>query len=574
MTYDGQEINQQAIIFSNFDSSLPINPPISKSDFDILIPDTQNLSPSAAITEELINFKESLSAALNNTAVTGSISTLSAATAVSSIATQVGAQGASAASTGASFTILRWFQILEILGNINKINVDVGKGKVSALLELLEEIGNLNLSFLDWSKIKPLAPNVSEEKIRVENEEDSRILEYKTVEHSFILSAKQPRNLIENPYIHEEDIEYETYRRGSRGKVGQERAEVFLIEGETGTVAFITIILWLVTIIVGPRCSPKNKCMSIVNYIYLLLFNIFYFDFEFVAVSELAFHEINTTQPFYLNLSYVMSVFMINILVFESLNSFVLFNKLKKLDGSKAALKKYKESLGYLDEQLFDKYCEGMNLLAIRRGSIFMWMMNFRFIMMIVLIVCFQIMNSTQIALLVLGNGIYFVYFMIKVFKFEIFDSKILKIKFLTQEVSIMVLLTLYLFFDLTESTDIKGNLLGDFLEYLAIVSVLLTALSELLHAMYCIGLQVHQSIKKCREKKKNSVEDAKLGTSKVKNMMKQGLKPTSGRKDGEKDVLFVKKRLVIKKDTHSGKKKKSSIGVKESGDGTLKYLK
>ena len=70
--------------------------------------------------------------------------------------------------------------------------------------------------------------------------------------------------------------------------------------------------------------------------------------------------------------------------------------------------------------------------------------------------------------------------------KFDIFNQAILKVKFLTQEISIMTLILLYWLFHLTSSV-IAGSWVEEILEWLAIVSVALTALSELIHAIYTL---------------------------------------------------------------------------------------
>ena len=93
----------------------------------------------------------------------------------------------------------------------------------------------------------------------------------------------------------------------------------------------LIVFFWLIGSLSNKLLGQNKAFSKFSNISYTLMFNLFYFDLQMVAATELSIHDISIDQPFYLKLSFVLSFVILNIIIYEIISAVILVRKIGKL---------------------------------------------------------------------------------------------------------------------------------------------------------------------------------------------------------------------------------------------------
>ena len=174
--------------------------------------------------------------------------------------------------------IIKLFNILDVVSNLGKINVNFGV-KIQAALAFIDKIEIPEINFL--ASLSPLR----------DREWDSK-----------------------------DSSAYQTLLRGSRGKVTTSNKEVFLGSGQSFIISLLIITFGVCVIPVLSVCLNKNsRILRIFSVFYQTLIGIFFYDFQRITVTEIAMTDYSRISklPFRFWVSLVLSMCLLVVILFE-----------------------------------------------------------------------------------------------------------------------------------------------------------------------------------------------------------------------------------------------------------------
>lgn len=362
-----------------------------------------------------------------------------------------------ASFSGASMVFLiKFFQILEILSNFEKINTKLGDN-----LEIV-------LAFL--SKLEPPEIKTLAKLSPIDDLEDSEG-EYK-----------------------DRDL-FMKYSNGKRGKIIKKNRDVFLFYGQNFLISMLMISSWIFSILLSLCFEDDNWAIKFFTILYRTLLGFFYFDFQMICVAEISSRTILKKQPLYMRFSYFGSLLFVIMTLVDFIRAYkILGKKLKN------------ETLRYDQKLILATYSDEFSEEAIKRGETYLILDNIRFFAIQIFIVTFQLLNHFQAAIIVAFNFIYFFFVVWKLMKKKIFSSKFTKYKFITSEICILIVLVDILIFSLIDKGGFKETLVYRMLETTSIICIIVAVIFELVYVIKSlVGL-----IMKFFQKEKSEEKSAK----------------------------------------------------------------
>ena len=177
--------------------------------------------------------------------------------------------------------------------------MEVGNGRVEALLQAIKIFGDFSITFLEPRKI-------------------------------LRLFDKEPSTKISNTRILEDqnDQVYLASTNGYRYKIGEGKNESFLIENFLGFFAVLLVGLLILKILFIFLNIPKAVVMA--TTMFNIFLGLYLFDIQMICVIELSIHRILSTKNIFYAVSYFLSVAIIVILCFELYRALKVFEKISK----------------------------------------------------------------------------------------------------------------------------------------------------------------------------------------------------------------------------------------------------
>lgn len=406
-----------------------------------------------------------------------------------------------ASFSGSSFVFfIKFFQILEILSNLEKMNVKLGNN-LEIVLVFISRIELPEIKFL--AKLSP-----------IDDLEDTEG-EYKDRE------------------LYLQQI------NGQRGKMIEKNRDVFIIYGQNFILSFLMLSTWIISILVSICLKGDNWFKKTLITLYRTLLGFFYFDFQLICVTEIASRNIFKDQPLSLRISYLTSMAVVSMIFIDLLRAYHIIKKRRR---------DKENDLDYDEKMILSMYTDEMCEEAIDRAEMYLVIDNARFLIIQIFVATFQLLNRFQATLIVIFNLIYFIQVVKKLASKKIFGSKFTTVKFITSEISIMIVLINIFVFSLTENSDFHKSDFYNLLEIISIICILIAVVFELIHV---IKSSVSMIMNICR-KKKNNLKSRKVFPQKKKKIVdekeKEEIKEDESGKEPNQIDPSMKKLLNEKK--------------------------
>lgn len=403
------------------------------------------------------------------------------------------------ASSGSGTTLLymiKLFQILEILSNIAKMNLVLGKN-LKIVLDFIE-----NLTFPEISFIQNLSP------------------------------IKDTSRKDEDYYA------YVKYSRGSRAKMTTKNGDLFIFSGQNFFFSCVMVASWTLSRILQLFLEKNNLFLRTLKIIFVVIFGCLYFDYQIIALTEVGAHDIFKRQKIKFYFSYLASLSFLFISTIEMLRVIRMLDQ--KMDRRKF------DSLSFEQKMIFDLYSEGLSYQRIKKGSKIIVIGKIRFLVIQGIIASLQLLNRVQAFTVFIANGVYCVFlFRSMKAKGKFFDSTMVFFKHVGQELCLMVVLTVIMIFSLTENSEFSKTGFYNIMEIMAIIGIIVAAGLECLSTLTCIVKDIVRNLKKlCKKKPRKTSPRRNSELQKIKKSRRQPIVfKLSNKKEKEETTEFFGKK-------------------------------
>lgn len=390
-------------------------------------------------------------------------------------------------ATGSSsiLYLIKYFQILDILSNLGKLNVKFGE-RLDPLFFLIE-----NLKFPEIDFLKRLS--VIKDYNGIGDDLDARIL----------------------------------YTMGSRGEITKENGEIFIFHSQNFFLSLAILFTYSLSILATTACSCIFPWLfkKIFTCFFNFLLNILYFDFILVAINEISIHRVRIAQPSRFLFSYFTSLAIILVIIWNLIKAYKTVSQ--GLDLKKGIKIRDKKKLTQNENCLAKYFLEDFSKKAIARGVKVSIFSHIRYFSLLIAIVTLQTMSKFQILVCLLFNSIFLLFAFSEIHRLRvpgkkkknvrIFKNFFYKIKFCTQEICIFVVLLSIGMFQLQHGEgNFKDWWIFSLIEIISITSIVVAVISELALVLFGLCFCGCFLIKKVFGKKKKMIK--KMKKNKAKN--------------------------------------------------------
>ena len=326
----------------------------------------------------------------------------------------------SAALGGAGSSVvylIKFFNILEIISNLAKLNVKFGP-KILIVMDFIE-----NLKLPQFGVIAQFSPL---------NDTD-----------------------IDSP-----DIDaYQLIPKGMRGKITTNNQEVFIASGQNFFISCLIIGLFVLLTLLECCLDKKNVILGWVSFLYQMLIGMMFFDYQLICASEVSifnYTNLRNIPPKY-RVSLALSLLMVLLIIYEFYHAY----KMIRYNATKIIFERNtKDNIQIYpnDKLILDKYTEAIKLDSYGAHTYLTLLENLRFFIIQVIVASMQLLNRTQALLVLIINLSYFIFFLKLIFTVDLFSSKLLMFKACVQECCIMVAIITISMFSFTESTSFSES--------------------------------------------------------------------------------------------------------------------
>ena len=337
---------------------------------------------------------------------------------------------------------IKFFNILKILQNLTKINVKIGRN-LSLIISFIKNLQPPELSFLT----NPI----------------------------FQKSENSTEN---NNFWPTESISI----RGSRGKLTREPKNLFIAHESHLPVAVLIIVLFILVALLEQLLSRNSCFLFILSYCYELLVGSYFFNFQMITSTEIGFFNYETLRggEMKYTLSLLASITISNILLGQLMKMKILAEKEELAKPKFITKRKVKEILRPREALIYQRFTLELSDQEIIRKSNFLVWEAARFMLLQVLIATLQLLSRTQSILILIANLVYFLKFIFDIWTRNVFCSKWVLAKYITQEICILVTVFSLTLFSLTEGKILEDSFVYKLVDGLTALSVLIAALSEI----------------------------------------------------------------------------------------------
>ena len=375
--------------------------------------------------------------------------------------------------------LIRFLNIVEIISNLEKININFG-ARIESVIEFIEK-----LKIPEFGTLSRLSP---------------------IQDYSF-------KGADVNAYL--------LNTRGSRGKITTSNGELLIASGQSFIVGVLIIGFWSLSSILSCFLNKKSKVLRVLSFIYQTLLAFVFFDYQLICLAEIAlfdYSKIRKTKFSFL-LSLMMSYVLMLLMAREFFRGFDLVRK--HLNGVNPRKKSKSEGVEHTeaDKQLLDKCSRTINFLDPGAHIYYSLIDKLRFSAIQLAIVSLQLLNRTQALIVLIANSAFFFYFVVLACRVEIFKARYLMDKTILQECCILMTLVTITLFSFTETSRFSSSSIFKVFELATVGCIIATVLSELGVMLVGAYLQLSEIIKKTKRKgSKSDSSPKKLQSPKKKD--------------------------------------------------------
>lgn len=299
--------------------------------------------------------------------------------------------------------MLKYFQIIEVLSNLGKVNIEF-KSNLNILFSILEDLKLPPVKFL-----RKLGPIQSGDPMIVDNNSfnsDSnmgRLLA--EVDEEDVIYIKKYDNGIEKHYTKYTHAYYK-YRRGGRGKMGTSNEDIFLFTGQQFIFSILFGVFWIAIQVSKLVKKNETKVFKIIAYIFRILFSLLIFDYQIVAVAEIAIHDYSKEQPMAYKMSYIWSGLIFFIIIFEIVQAYMTFSKKQEKKYKKHTIQEINSwtekspLISYDQELYYNEMTEGLSDREKTRGNTIILDSIVHFLLLQIIIATLQLTPVFQVTLI------------------------------------------------------------------------------------------------------------------------------------------------------------------------------
>ena len=361
---------------------------------------------------------------------------------------------------GSALTTLKFFNILEVISNISKLNIQFGP----KILVVTDFIGKLNFPEIEFlTRLSPI--------------KDSKI---------------------DDPDVNA----YLIKPRGSRGKMTTSNSEIYLASGKNFIISCTIISLWALLQLLSLFLKKRSIFRRLVAELYQILFGMVFFDYQLICINEISMFDYSTLRK--TNSKFTFSLFLSFLFISLILSEF--YEGFKLLKYKAPLIQEDDPEMKNLDISKNQKLILKKNTEGIKPSSkggqqnYFIWIANLRFFVIQLVIGPLQLLNRTQALLALIVNFCFFIYFWRLVLRESVFQSEFIFVKYIVQESSIMVFIATITLFSFTENSKFSSSTTFKVIEVFTILSLIGAAGAECLAMVANMYLDMTQC---CRKKKK-----------------------------------------------------------------------
>ena len=222
--------------------------------------------------------------------------------------------------------------------------------------------------------------------------------------------------------------------------------DVFIFTGQNFFISILILILFAMMKMMERCLQRSNIFLKIVTKGYQSLISVFFFDFQMICFTELAVADPKKLGRHSGNfvLSWAVSFVVVTLTILEQINGFMLMKSAKigdKTNNKKQAKIQQKSNRRSVnDETIIQKFSEGLAPNITGFTKLYNVIDGFRFTLMLIIISSLQLLERTQMVILVTISLLYFIYaLLVAVSSYRVFESELVKNKIITHEACILV---------------------------------------------------------------------------------------------------------------------------------------
>ena len=231
--------------------------------------------------------------------------------------------------------------------------------------------------------------------------------------------------------------------RGKRGHLVSQNEDMFILTGQNFFITLIILVSFTLMKTLQGCLAKNHMLLKIISHCYHTLISVVFFDFQFICFTELAvsdFEKLSSHSPKFI-LSWLFSLMIVTLTVFEQVYGGFLIKSFSGQEEKimKKTTKNQGNELTINEENLIEKYSDGLDEEVSGLAKYFNLIDGVRFTMMLVVVSSLQLMNRAQMVVLVVISLVYLVYVCLLVgLTKKMFESSVIKVKFIVQEFCIL----------------------------------------------------------------------------------------------------------------------------------------
>lgn len=390
--------------------------------------------------------------------------------------------------------IIKYFQVVDLLINfVDKINVDIGpdlESKVDTLKDgQLPPIGFLEKIGISKDGGQDQIDSYNQ-KPRLLNDLAKPILD-EAVHYFNDSKREQP--------IPEEFFKFLIVSKNTRVRLVESNKDLFIIFGQNGIIATLMTFSYLIIWLLNVGKTQKTVVKGIV-FLQRQLIVAFFVQFQLTSFSELALHDIGRERQARYIYSYILSLITLSVINIELIRGWQI-SKTKNVD-----LEKLKE-IDFEKGLIFKFWTSHLSEAEQKQGNPFMVKDRIRWSIFQLLIVGLQMNSVMQICLITIVDIVYLCFMMTEQAKKRVLKNFGLKLKYVFQEIAILVFLISLSIFSLTQKTNFKNTTSYKVLSMVILICVFVAIFSQILSVIWSIVDSIKDFIKSRKAKKQKELE-------------------------------------------------------------------
>ena len=340
---------------------------------------------------------------------------------------------------------LRFFNILEILSNLAKINV-IFSPRINSTIDFINALKFPEIGFL--LRFSPL----------------------------------------KDTFFDDPDVDkYQIIPRGSRGKITSSNRDIFIASGQNFAISIFIISLWVSFTLLRFCSKKRNKIYKVLVFVYQLVFGLVFFDYQMICLTEVAVFDYSSLgkHSFKSVLSLLLSLSIVLLVAYEYYKGANLIRRsrreqfLRLSSNSKNTAGEELGEISYGDRLILEKYTDSLSQNLDKNCSYFILVETVRFFWIQVVIASLQLLNRIQALLVLSIDLIFYFYFIKQICSQTVFSSKFQMVKTFIQESCVFITILTMTVFSFSENSNFSSSFVYKIIEVSTIASILVASGTE-----------------------------------------------------------------------------------------------